>query len=178
MNGYTRTFRSASHVIWTAAMASILCLGTPAMAVEPIEIRVHAAEVDGARDIEAGNYTQGIERLLARLAKNPVSHTVRTPIIIDLCAAYTMAESYSAATTFCDQAVAGGWSTGLALNNRGALNVAKGDYESAIRDFEAAIAASGADRIARENLDRIETKVAALSQPSHQALARVAPIPK
>ena len=145
------------------------------IAGEPIEVMLHEDDVSGARDIEAGNYAQGIEHLLTRLSANSRSHSARTPIIIDLCAGYTMLEDFDAATQYCDEAVAGGWAKGLAFNNRGALNVAKGDYESAIRDFQAAIDARGADSIARHNLQRIEAKVAALSRPTDASLARVTP---
>jgi Flp pilus assembly protein TadD len=140
---------------------------------EPIEVMLHEDDVYGAADIEAGDFAQGVERLEARVGIASLSHSARTPMIIDLCAGYTMLEDFESAEAYCDQAVESGWSAGLALNNRGALHVATGDYDSAIRDFQAAIDARGADRMARRNLQRIEARVAALRAPSDTAVAFV-----
>ena len=164
MNGLTR-------LIFPASVA--LLFSVTANSAEPIEVMLHEDDVVGAGDIESGDYSTGVERLMARLDRGVRSNTARTPIIIDLCAGYTMLGDFEAAEKFCDQAVERGWWTGLALNNRGALHVAKGEYESAIRDFQAAIDARGADSIARRNLDRIEAKVAAMRRPSDSAVAFV-----
>lgn len=169
MNGLTR-------LIFPATVAtSFLVTGfsVTAYSAEPIEVMLHETDVVGARDIETGNYSKGVERLEARLHNGAISHSARTPIVIDLCAGYTMLEDFEAAEKICDDAVERGWSKGLALNNRGALHVARGDYESAIRDFQAAIDSHGADSIARRNLNRIEAKVAAMRAPSDSSVAFV-----
>jgi len=138
---------------------------------------LHDDDVYGARDIESGEYAKGVDHLLSWLGDEHQAHSIRVPIVIDLCAGYTMLEDFEAATQYCDAAVDSGRSTGLALNNRGALNVAKGDYENAIRDFQAAIESLGADSIARRNLARIEARVAAMSRPDGSTLAQVNPEP-
>lgn len=173
MNGFSHQCRRAIHVIGVTAVTFLFCVST--QAGEPIEVMLHEDDVYGARDIEAGDYAKGVSHLLSWLANGRRSHAIRTPLVIDLCAGYTMLEDFDAATRYCDEAVAGGWSRGLALNNRGALHVAKGDYDSAIRDFQAAIDERGADGIARRNLQRIEAKVAAMRRPGGSTLARVAP---
>ena len=80
--------------------------------------------------------------------------------------AYTMNEQLDEAREACDAAVASGWNSGLAYNNRGAFHIAMGDYEAAIRDFQTAIDAHGADRLAERNLQRAQVR---LSQ--HRELA-------
>jgi len=172
MNGLKRHVRSARQLIGVSTVFLLFC--SPVRS-EPIEVMLHEDDVVGAEDIEAGNYAEGVERLLARVSVGSLSHSARTPMVIDLCAGYTMLEDFEAAETYCDKAVQSGWSAGLALNNRGALHVAKGDYASAIRDFQAAIDARGADHIARRNLQRIEAKVAALRSHNDSAVAYVAP---
>ena len=167
-----KLIRYVRDVILLAALA----LGTAASAdpAEPFEVMMHGDDVYGARDIEAGNYARGVERLESRLGGSLQAYSSRTPIIIDLCAGYTMLEQFEEATRFCDEAVENGWSAGLALNNRGALHVAKGDYELAIRDFQAALRANGADAIARRNLERVQVRIAELRKPQDAAMANVA----
>jgi len=172
MNGFTCQLRTASHLV---GLSALVFLFAGPVSSDPIEVMLHERDLYGAEDIEAGNYARGVERLAARVGVETLSHSVRAPLMIDLCAGYTMLEDFESAQAYCDQAVESGWYSGLALNNRGALHVAKGDYESAIRDFNAAIDARGADRIARRNLDRIEAKVAALREPNDTAVAYVAP---
>ena len=142
-------------------------------AAEPFEVMMHPSEISAARDIESGDYAKGIERLLARLGNSKQPFSVRTPIVIDLCAGYTLMEDFNEATRYCDDAVAAGWYTGLALNNRGALKIAKGEYESAIDDFVGALRANGADAMAGRNLQRTLARMAAITDERNAALAQV-----
>ena len=176
MNELSRNCRRVIHLICFTSIVFIFSV--PAQGGEPIEVMLHDDDVYGAREIEAGEYAKGVEHLLTRLGEKLQAHSIRTPIIIDLCAGYTMLEDFEAATRYCDAAVASGWSTGLALNNRGALYAAQGDYENATRDFQAAIELRGADRIARRNLNRIEIRVAALLSRNDHTLAQATPNPK
>ena len=173
MNGLNLC-RRVIHIFCFITIAFLFCV--PAQADGPIEVMLHDNDVYGARDIEAGNYAKGVQRLLTRVGDDSSkAASIQTPVVIDLCAGYTMLEDFEAAMQYCDSAVASGWSKGLALNNRGALHVAKGDYASAIRDFQAAIDSRGADRIARRNLDRIEARVAAMLQQNNGLLAQATP---
>jgi hypothetical protein len=172
MNGLNLC-RRVIHIFCFITIAFLFCV--PAQASGPIEVMLHDNDVYGARDIEAGNYEKGVRHLLTRLGDESKAASVRTPVVIDLCAGYTMLKDFDAAMQYCDSAVNSGWSTGLALNNRGALHVAKGDYASAIRDFQAAIESRGADRIARRNLDRIVARVAEMLQQNNGLLAQATP---
>lgn len=173
MNGLSRNCRRVIHLICITSTVFLFCV--PAQAGEPIEVMLHDNDVYGARDIEAGDYAKGVRHLLTWLGGERQAKSIRTPIVVDLCVGYTMLEDFETAMHYCDSAVDSGWSTGLALNNRGALYVAKGDYENAIRDFQAAIESSGADSIARRNLGRIEAKVAAMLRPNEGTLSQATP---
>jgi hypothetical protein len=110
---------------------------------------------------------------LARLGNSKQPFSVRTLIVIDLCEGYTLMEDFDEVTRYCDDAVAAGWYTGLALNNRGALKIAKGEYESAIDDCVGALRANGADAMAGRNLQRTLAKMAAITDERNAALAQV-----
>ncbi len=170
MNGPSIKCRRVIHTICLSVIASLFCTSTQAS--DPIEIMMHNNDVYGARDIESGDYAKGVRRLLTRLGDTHRANSTRTPVVINLCAGYTMLEDFETAMQYCDAAVASGWSTGLALNNRGALHARKGDYENAILDFQAAIDAWGADRMARRNLNRMEVKVAAMLRETDNMLAQ------
>ena len=89
---------------------------------------MHARDFPGAIDIEQGRFERGIARLEARLANGRLSHSVRVPLQIDLCAAYTVNGQLDKAETVCNQAVDSGWYSGMALNNRGDPQIAKGNH--------------------------------------------------
>ena len=177
MNGLSRNCQHVIRIICFTTITSLFCFS--AQASDPFEVMMHDADIYGTRDIEAGNYAKGVQRLLTQLGDSDSDSrqaaSIRTPIVIDLCAGYTMLEDIDAATRYCDEAVASGWSKGLALNNRGALHVRKGDYKNAILDFQASIEARGANRIASRNLDRIEARVAALLHANDRRLAQTNP---
>ena len=165
--------RPVREFIYIIVMIGAALVCAPTQATEPFEVMMHKDDVYGARAIEAGDYALGIERLRNRLDDGAQSNSVRSPIVIDLCAGYTMLKNFEEATYYCDEAIEMGWSSGLAHNNRGALNIAKGDYTMAIQDFQAAIAASGADKVARRNLQRVDARMAALLEPITPTVARV-----
>lgn len=143
------------------AAASLLIVGiTTAQAVSPFELVTHPTNVYGVDKVASGDLEIGIKRLNMRLGSETQARSVRAPILIDLCVGYTMLKEFEAASKACNQAVDIGWYSGLAYNNRGVLNIAKGDYEAAIRDFQAAIDESGADRVAGRNLDRATERLA------------------
>ncbi len=129
---------------------------------DPFELQTHELDLHGVREVEAGDFARGIVRLKAQLGPRAQSQTIRTPILIDLCAAYVMANDLEQATQTCDKATASQWYAGLSHNNRGVLNIAKGRYEAAIADFERALEAGGARAVAERNLARARERLAAI----------------
>jgi Flp pilus assembly protein TadD len=154
------SFQPTGHLFGLGVVALTLALSSNTLAGEPFEVMMHEKQVDGAQHIEAGEYAEGVERLIARLGSRKQPISVRAPILVDLCAGYTMLEAFETATRYCDEAIELGWYSGIAYNNRGALNIAKGDYASAVRDFQAAVDSKGADALARRNLLRAQQRVA------------------
>jgi Flp pilus assembly protein TadD len=152
-----------------AILAASLVLGQAALADETkpygkkqFQAVLHDADIYGVDDIEAGRYGIGIDRLSARTDRQP--HSTRVPALIDLCAAYTMVGELEKAEDACDAAVESGWYSGHAFNNRGTYHIATGNYEAAVRDFQAAVDGRGAERIARTNLEFAQERLVAQRQ--------------
>ena len=61
-----------------------------ASAGEPFEIRLHDTEVRGTRDLEVGDYRQGIEKLERMLGHQSMAQSRRVAVLSNLCVAYTM----------------------------------------------------------------------------------------
>jgi tetratricopeptide (TPR) repeat protein len=114
------------------------------------------------RDIEQGNYAKAIETLQARLGGNRQPHSIRAPVLIDLCVSYTVTRQLDEAEKYCDEAIDTGWYSAEAYNNRGAFNIAAGNYEAAVQDFQSALDAGGSSVVASENLQRAEARISEL----------------
>lgn len=151
--------------------AALATLALAAHASEPFELKTHRMDVSGARDIESGNYERGVRRLETGLGTRDRPASLRTPVLIDLCAGYTMLSRIEEATNACDEATSTAWYSGLSYNNRGVLNVVKGNYEAAIKDFEMAVVAGGADDVAKANLDRARQRLVEIRWQRDQVYA-------
>lgn len=143
-------------------VAALLIGGTQVVLAEgPLELIPHDSDVYGMRAVQDGDYEKGIERLKGQLRSERMAHGKRTPVLIDLCVAYTMVRDFEAADEYCEKAVDAGWYQGLALNNRGVMKMARGDYEDAIADFQAATETRGATAVSKRNLARAQQTLAA-----------------
>ena len=135
-----------------AAAAILLAVPTGvAFAGEAWELQTHKREVHGTRDLEAGRYDEAIHKLERWLKWANGSKLYRTPVLINLCAAYTAKRDFASAEHYCDAAVDNGRSLRVAYNNRGVMHAARGDYLAAAVDFESAMD-RGARGIAKRNL--------------------------
>jgi tetratricopeptide (TPR) repeat protein len=126
---------TSRFIVWIAAAAALLI--PCAAAADRYELQVHDDEVYGKYALLEGNIDVSIERLERKLARTR-SHRDLAPVLINLCAAYTMKRDFEKAEERCDAAIDNGWSVSMAYNNRGIMNVAKGDYLTAVDDFESA----------------------------------------
>ena len=131
-------------------------------AASAFELKTTDREMFGTANVAAGESRKGIDRLerMANVVGN--SHKMRATAFTDLCVAHTMEGNLEAAQDFCNRAVETGWDQGTALNNRGVLNVARGDYYAARADFEQSMQYRDARAIAKRNLARADTSIAAL----------------
>lgn len=151
--------RKGSMNIFLGLTAVLAAISLVANAGEPFELMTHHTYVSGKEEVDTGKYEAGIAKLEKKLTK-ALPHSLKTPALIDLCVAYTIQREIDQATVVCDKAMESGWYSGLAYNNRGVLQIAKGNYEQAIRDFEEAIRHSGADAMAKRNLGRAQARLA------------------
>jgi Tfp pilus assembly protein PilF len=146
-------------VLAVCAAAVVMLHGVPAQADDVFEMVIHDSDIYGSRDVEAGDYALGIERLQTVYRDDRQPNKVRTPVLIDLCVAYTMTEQADKANEACNAATESGWYSGAAYNNRGAFHIANGDYEAAILDFQRAVKARDAHRIAERNLQLAQVRL-------------------
>lgn len=147
-----------------AACFGAMTLARPALAEDDRKFQslLHETDLYGVEDVANGRYQRGIERLEKRVGGNSAPHKTRVPALIDLCAAYTMNKQFEQARQACDAAVDSGWYSGYAYNNRGTYNIAIGNYEAAVRDFQAAVDGRGAEDIARANLEYAQERLVAI----------------
>ena len=145
---------------WLAAACGVL--GVQGAAASAFELKTTDREMFGTASVAAGEYQKGIDRLERMVNVVGNSHKMRATAFTDLCVAQTMEGNLEVAQDFCNRAVETGWDQGTALNNRGVLNVAKGDYYAARADFEQSMQYRDARAIAKRNLARAETSIAAL----------------
>jgi len=127
----------------------------------PFELRTHKKEVYGTRALEAGDYDRAIQRLEKALARSG-SYSNRTPVLINLCIAYTITGDFISAEQSCDASVENGWNLGLAYNNRGVMKVAMGDYVAAVENFEQAGLQRDARRLSLSNKNKAEDRLVGL----------------
>lgn len=120
-----------------AAIAMLVAFSTSVLAGDRYELRAHDADVYGKYALLDGRIDVSIERLEKRLA-GARAHSHRAPLLINLCAAYTMKRDFAMAEERCNAAIDNGWNVKMAYNNRGIMHVARGDYLAAVDDFEAA----------------------------------------
>jgi tetratricopeptide (TPR) repeat protein len=152
------------RLVATGVVALAACQFAYAEEDMQFQALLHDKDIYGAEDIADGRYELGIERLARRVDNTRGPFTTRVPALIDLCVAYTMTEQFDKAEQACDEAVDSGWYSGYAYNNRGTYNIAIGNYAAAVRDFQAAIDARGADDIARANLANAQERLLAQQQ--------------
>lgn len=155
-------------------LIALLITSTPtALAEGPFELVPHENDVYGIRMVQDGEYEKAVERLKTQLGGERQAHAKRTPVLIDLCVAYTMLREFGEAEQYCNKAVEAGWYQGLALNNRGVMKIARGDYEGGIADFQSATAASGAKAVGQRNLERAQQTLAARQAEQSNRLASI-----
>ena len=145
----------------TTAVAALLATAGAAIAETPAFVLTTTERaMYGTRQVDEGRYEAGAERLEQMLTLAGSSLTKRQPALNDLCVAYTMLGDLDAAEARCDESVTNGRNAGVALNNRGVMHIAAGDYDAAARDFAAALKAGGVRQAASANLILAQQRVA------------------
>ena len=143
------------------ALATGLAFAGSAVAGQAFQLQTSEDEVYGTRFVEQGAFEEGTDRLKLALELAGTARMMRAPVLNNLCVAYTMESRLDEAQAYCNDYVSNGRELGLALNNRGVLNWARGDVQAAIADFEGAVSENGASQIAQQNLRLARQLVAA-----------------
>jgi len=156
------------------AVASAGLSATAVASEGAFEVTTAYQEVYGTRAVERGDLDTGIAKLLKALDVAGDLPSMRAPVLVNLCAAYTARRDFTNARNYCDEAVSNRWLLGVAYNNRAVLSVATGNYELALEDFRESLRNRGAVAIASRNVARTEARLAALGRESEARVAGVA----
>ncbi len=148
MKAMTTGGTSRYRAFVTAACAAF---ALAAQAGEPLVFQLHWVKTSGVRDIEAGRYEQGVQRLEARLAESTAWPANRAPAFIALCTGYAMLNRLDDAANACDAAIRTERDTDLAYSNRGIVNMMRGRHKAALQDFDAALHRNAPNKVTREN---------------------------
>lgn len=170
LNRLLRNKAQTPFAVLSLAALALSAFSNPAAAADRYELRVHDREVVGKYELLEGNVDRSIELLEKRL-EFARSHRNRAPLLINLCAAYTLKRDFESASQYCDAAIENGWDSRIAYNNRGVMNIAQGDYLSAIDDFESA-AGKRPSRAVKQHLLQARNRVGELGDGSRLADTR------
>ena len=149
-------------------------MGITSASAESWELRTAAEEVNGTRDLEAGNIDKSIRVLERSYRSTP--YDLKGAVLTNLCVAHTLKRDFETAMDYCERAAERGNGSREAFNNRGVLNAMLGNYSQAVSDFQKAgclhecpsdLSNQGNGRmdVAQRNLDRAQTHLANQSQP-------------
>jgi tetratricopeptide (TPR) repeat protein len=171
MKALNITAKYSSSII---AIIALFTVGLTTASAESWELRTAAEEVNGTRDLEAGNLDKSIRVLERSYRSTP--YDSKGAVLTNLCVAHTLKRDFETAMDYCNRAAERGNGSREAFNNRGVLNALLGNYTGAVSDFKKAgclnecpsdLANQGNDRmdVAQRNLDRAQTELANQSQP-------------
>jgi hypothetical protein len=97
-------------------------------------VKTSVADVNGVREIESGNWEQGIRKSKAALAKNSAI-SLRKPLLDNLCAANLAISNMEQANQYCNDAVNTGKASVISYNNRAVMHYVMGNFEASLEDL-------------------------------------------
>ena len=127
------------------------------IATESFQLKTSIKDVNGVREIEQGNYAEGIARTKAALARTTVSVS-RLPLVNNLCVAYVAVGDLQNAKPYCDEAVAINANDVYALNNRAVMNCLADNTPACIADLTLANDRKTKQRIVAQNLELAKSR--------------------
>ena len=99
-----------------------------------MQLKTSTEEVIGVREIEKGNYQDGIRKTQAALNLTTVS-SQRAPLVNNLCVAHIALDNLSDAEQFCNESVNSNKAKTIALSNRAVFHFLNGDFEASRNDL-------------------------------------------
>lgn len=100
-------------------------------------VKTSLAEVIGVREIESGNFEQGIRKSKAGLTKTSTS-SLRKPLLDNLCVAHLAINDMQQAKQYCNAAVNTGNASAISYNNRAVMHYVLGNLEASLEDLDTA----------------------------------------
>lgn len=142
---------------FSAFFLGALLLSTGVQAKPVLSMKTSIEDVNGVRDVEAGNYQAGIRKLDAMLAKTSVTGN-RLPILTNLCVAHVATGDLERADSYCNLAVQISNKTThtIALNNRAVLRYLQDDPVAAAADLKAAKENARLTQLVNGNMNKLE----------------------
>ena len=134
-------------------LASIVLIPVNAFAstdLPSLQLKTSIQEVNGVREIEAGDYQTGIRKTEAYLNKLKVM-SVRAPYLNNLCVAYIAQEDFDKAPGVCDESVKANRESAIALNNRAVLHYLQGNMLASRADMTKAVETASQNRVVNHN---------------------------
>ncbi len=116
-----------------------------------LAVKTSIVEVNGVRDIEAGNYQRGIRKSEAALAKATIA-SLRKPLLDNLCVANIALKNMEQAKSYCNEAVNTGQASAISYNNRAVLHYMNGDYQASAEDLEVANELGAFSNLVKDNM--------------------------
>ncbi|MGB3727478.1 MAG: hypothetical protein WA981_17135 [Glaciecola sp.] len=110
---------------------------TNSIAKTKLSVKTSVVEVNGVREIEAGDYKAGIRKSKASLRKSSAA-SIRKPLLDNLCAAHIAIDDIQQATQYCNAAVSTGRPSSISYNNRAVMHYIAGNVQASIDDLETA----------------------------------------
>ncbi|WP_420933843.1 tetratricopeptide repeat protein [Alteromonas sp. A081] len=141
-------------------LAATLLFATTALAQTNniYKLRTTLEDVYGVQEVENGNYSDGIRKLNAQLARTTVM-TKQAPLHTNLCVAHIATGNLEAAQSHCEKAVNQSGNKSIALNNLAVLNCLQNKATLCVENFERSVAANKLNRFSSNNLTLASTRL-------------------
>lgn len=159
------SIKSIFPVIATLMVATPLSqsLATENSVTNKIAVKTSVVEVNGVREIEAGNYQRGIRISEAALAKASVA-PLRKHLLDNLCVATLAVGNMQHAHRYCNEAVNTGHPTSISHNNRAAMHYMSGNFAASLDDLEIAGVLGSFAKMVEKNTALVSKKTMLSSQ--------------
>lgn len=136
--------KTAIKTFSPAVLAMLMILPTTSQAStidviagSQLMVKTSVAEVIGVREIESGNWEQGIRKSKAALARNSTI-SLRKPLLDNLCVANLAISNMEQANQYCNAAVNTGKASVISYNNRAVMHYVMGDFKASLEDLDEA----------------------------------------
>lgn len=148
-------------MIKVLTLATTLLFATSALAQSDnsvFKLRTTVEDVYGVQDVENGDYSSGIRKLNAQLARTSIA-SMQAPLHTNLCVAHIATGNLEAAQTHCEKAVEQSGNKSIALNNLAVLNCLESKATLCVENFERSVSANKFNRFSTSNLTLANTRL-------------------